>query len=58
MDLVGSRTQGKVEMETHIDPELIGGYIIELEGYRLDASVANQLKRIKQQFIARNRRIV
>lgn len=58
VDLVGSRTQGKVEMETHIDPELIGGYIIELEGYRLDASVANQLKRIKQQFIARNRRIV
>lgn len=45
-------------MKTHIDPELIGGYIIELEGYRLDASVANQLKRIKQQFIARNRRIV
>lgn len=41
VDLVGSRTQGKVEMETHIDPELIGGYIIELEGYRLDASVAN-----------------
>lgn len=58
VELVGSRTQGKVEMETHIDPELIGGYIIELEGYRLDASVANQLKRIKQQFIARNRRIV
>ena len=58
VDLIGSRTQGKVEMEAHIDPDLIGGYIIELEGYRLDASVANQLKRVKQQFIARNRRIV
>jgi F-type H+-transporting ATPase subunit delta len=29
-----------------------------LSGFRLDASVANQLKRVKQQFIARNRRIV
>lgn len=58
VDLIGSRTQGKVEMEAHVDPDLIGGYIIELEGYRLDASVANQLKRVKQQFIARNRRIV
>ncbi|MEO3613626.1 F0F1 ATP synthase subunit delta, partial [Phocaeicola vulgatus] len=26
--------------------------------YRLDASVANQIKRVKQQFIAKNRRIV
>ena len=47
-NFVGSKSQSKV----------IGGYIIEVAGYRLDASVANQLKRVKQQFIARNRRIV
>jgi len=40
------------------DKSLIGGYIIELGGFRLDSSVANQLKRVKQQFIAKNRRIV
>lgn len=56
--LAGERTRGRVELEATVDPKLIGGYIIELSGYRLDASVANQLKRVKQQFVARNRRIV
>ncbi len=56
--LAAARTQGKVVLEEKVDKNLIGGYIIELAGYRLDASVANQLKRVKQQFIAKNRRIV
>ena len=58
MELIGARTHENVELDARIDPDIIGGYIIELSGYRLDASVANQLKRVKQQFIARNRRIV
>ena len=37
---------------------LEGGFIFEIGTYRLDASVANQIKRVKQQFIAKNRRIV
>lgn len=56
--LASERTKGSVELEAVVDPKLIGGYIIELSGYRLDASVANQLKRVRQQFVARNRRIV
>lgn len=56
--LVSRRTKGKVEVEQKIDPKLIGGCIIEMAGIRLDASVKNQLDRVKQQFIARNRRIV
>ncbi len=51
-------THGTVELEQKIDRSLIGGYIIELAGTRLDASVTSQLKSIKDQFIARNRRIV
>ncbi len=47
-----------VRLETKVDPNLIGGYTIELAGYRMDASVANQLKRVEQQFIAKNRRII
>ena len=47
-----------VELETKVDANLIGGYIVEVAGYRMDASVANQLKRVKQQFIAKNRRII
>lgn len=56
--MASERTHGTVELEARIDPSLIGGYIIELAGYRMDASVVNQLKRVKRQFIARNRRIV
>ena len=48
----------RIQLETKVDPNLIGGYTIELAGCRLDASVANQLKRVEQQFIAKNRRIV
>lgn len=57
-ELAGEKMHGKVELESVVDPKIIGGYIIELAGFRLDASVANQLKRVKQEFIARNRRIV
>ncbi|NMA73401.1 MAG: F0F1 ATP synthase subunit delta [Bacteroidales bacterium] len=41
-----------------VDPSIEGGFIFDFEGYRLDASVATRLNRIKQQFIDKNRRIV
>lgn len=47
-----------IELETKVDPNLIGGYIVEVAGRRMDASVSNQLQRIEQQFIAKNRRII
>ena len=56
--LASEKTHGEVILEEKVDKSLIGGYIIELGGFRLDSSVANQLKRVKQQFIAKNRRIV
>ena len=56
--LVVEKTHGTVEFKTKIDPKLEGGFIFEIGTYRLDASVANQIKRVKKQFIAKNRRIV
>ena len=56
--LIGEDTHACVELETEVDPSIIGGFIMELSGYRVDASVSNQLKRLKNEFIARNRRIV
>ena len=52
------KTDSKVVIKSKIDPSIIGGYIMEIDGYRLDASVANQLSRIRRQFIDKNRRIV
>lgn len=57
-ELLEQKTQGSAELETRVDPEIIGGYIMEVAGLRLDASIANQLLRVKRQFSERNRRIV
>ena len=48
----------QMELETVVDPSIEGGFIFDINDYRLDASVATQLKRVKQQFIDKNRRIV
>lgn len=48
----------KMELDTVVDPSIEGGFIFDINDYRLDASIATQLKRVKQQFIDKNRRIV
>lgn len=48
----------RMELETEVNPTIEGGFIFDINGYRLDASVSTQLKRIRQQFIEKNRRIV
>ncbi|MBR6978223.1 MAG: F0F1 ATP synthase subunit delta [Prevotella sp.] len=46
---VESRTNGTVEFQTEVNPEIIGGYILEYDTYRLDASIQNQLRTILAQ---------
>ena len=46
---VESRTNGTVEFQTEVRPEIIGGYILEYDTYRLDASIQNQLRSILTQ---------
>lgn len=48
----------KMELETEVNPAIDGGFIFDYNDYRWDVSVATQLKRVKQQFIEKNRRIV
>ncbi|WP_025069049.1 F0F1 ATP synthase subunit delta [Bacteroides gallinarum] len=47
-----------MELQTEVDPSIEGGFIFDINDFRLDASIATQLKRVKQQFIDKNRRIV
>ena len=56
--LIGKNSQANVELESRIDESILGGFIMEISGYRVDASVSDQLKRLKNGFLARNRRIV
>ena len=37
------------ELDVHIDPSLIGGFILDIENTRMDASVVGQLNALKEQ---------
>ena len=49
---------GKVVMEESVNPDLIGGLIVEVDGYRYDASVKTALKTVGDQFHENNKRII
>ena len=52
------RLQAHTELRTEVDPAIEGGFILEVDGMRLDAGIATQLKSVKRQFVDKNRRIV
>ena len=47
--MVEDRTNGIVEFETEVNRDIIGGFILEYDTYRMDASVKSQLKAILTQ---------
>ena len=47
--MVKNRTQGEVEFKTEVDPDLIGGFVLEYDTYRMDASVKSKLNTILTQ---------
>jgi F-type H+-transporting ATPase subunit delta len=59
-DLVHRHTTdaAEVQIESKVDERLMGGFVFTIDDLRLDASVATQFERIKQQFIEQNKRIV
>ena len=44
--MVESKTHGTVEFETEVNPDIIGGFILEYDTYRMDASVKSKLNSI------------
>ena len=47
--MVESKTLGSVEFETEVNPDIIGGFILEYDTYRMDASVKTKLNTILNQ---------
>ena len=47
--MVESKTKGTVEFETEVNPDILGGFVLEYDTYRLDASVQNQLRQVLTQ---------
>lgn len=51
VQLVADETKQTVDLESVIDPEIIGGFILELEDKQLDASIKHQLNQLKYQLM-------
>lgn len=43
-------THSNLDIQTAIDPELIGGFVLEFDNKRYDSSVAHKLEELKSQF--------
>ncbi len=39
-----------IELETTVDEKIIGGFVLEMEGRLVDASVSRDLKDVQKQF--------
>lgn len=46
--LLGKELKATVELSTHVNPDILGGLVLRLDDKQYDASVATQLKKIKQ----------
>lgn len=57
-EIIRQRFGGEVELDVMIDKELLGGFVLRVEGRVLDASARGAIERIRQQFVSRNRSIV
>ena len=48
-ELMKLRGFTKVDVRTEVNPDLIGGFIVQIEDKRLDASIASQLRTIRKE---------
>lgn len=49
IDKISASVKGTLEISEIIDEKLIGGFVVRMGDKQIDASVANQLKRLKQE---------
>jgi F-type H+-transporting ATPase subunit delta len=50
-DLISEGFKTKVELKETIDPEIIGGFILQIDDNYIDASIRNKLHKIKKELI-------
>jgi ATP synthase F1 delta subunit len=46
---VGSQTGRQVELSSRVDPEILGGIVLRVGNFVLDASIRNQLEQLRKQ---------
>lgn len=53
-DLLSSAYKSGIELQEHIEPSIIGGFILKVEDQQYDASVATGLKKMKTALLSEN----
>ncbi len=58
VDMVRRQRGGEIEVAVEVEEELLGGFVLRVDGEVLDGSVKSAIGRIRQQFISKNKTIV
>ncbi len=48
--LLKDQTKGEIELETIVEKDLIGGFVMNYDNRQFDASISKQIKKLKQDF--------
>jgi ATP synthase F1 delta subunit len=48
-DRIGEQTGQKVELSTKVDPDILGGLVVRVGNFVLDASIRNRLNQLRKQ---------
>jgi F-type H+-transporting ATPase subunit delta len=51
IDLISTVFKTEVELKENLDPEIVGGFILQVEDNYIDASIRNKLRKIKKELI-------
>ncbi|MDR1371390.1 MAG: F0F1 ATP synthase subunit delta [Dysgonamonadaceae bacterium] len=52
--MIAEEAKGDVDLQTVINPDIIGGFVLELDDKQLDASIRSQLVKMKQELVNNN----
>ena len=58
IEMIKQNTGGTLEVEKVIDPSILGGFVLELDFVRWDASLSSQLNSIRKQYLRENKNII
>ena len=48
--LASKATSANIEITTSVDPSILGGFVLEFDNQRYDASIAHKLEQLKKEF--------
>lgn len=57
-ELLKERGFKKVEFDKSVDPDLLGGFVLQVDDLRLDASIKRGLRNIQKEFEEKNRKLL